>query len=62
MVLHKDCPVVVEKVKLKEKMLSKYQLKIIEDNNFSFSKNKNLISNLENKIKYKFRIKTQNFV
>ena len=34
-------------------MLSKYQLQILEDNNFSFSKNKKLIPNLGNKGKYK---------
>ena len=35
-------------------MLTKYQLQITEDNNFSLGKNKKLISNLGNKRKYKF--------
>ena len=46
-------PLAGKKIKVKE-MLTKYQLQITEDNNFSLGKNKKLISNLGNKRKYKF--------
>ena len=39
-------------------MLSKYQLQIKIENNFSPGKNKELIPNLDNKRKYKLHYKT----
>ena len=45
--LHNDYPLACEKIKVTWDMLSKYQLQIIENNNFSISIN-NLISNLGN--------------
>ena len=53
--LHNDYPLAGEKVKVAEEILSDYQLKIIEDNNLSFGKNKKLIPNLDNKRKCKLR-------
>ena len=50
--LHNDYPLAGEKIKVTWDMLSKYQLQIIENNNFSISIN-NLISNLGNKRKCK---------
>ena len=47
---------VSEKIKVTEEM-PKYQLQIIEDNKFSISKNKQLISNLDNKRKTNSTIK-----
>ena len=47
-----DYPLSVEKIEV-TKMLSDYQLQIIEYNNFSLVKNKKLMSNLGNKRKYK---------
>ena len=46
-------PLAGKKIKVKE-MLTKYQLQITEDNNFSLGKNKKLIPNLGNKRIYKF--------
>ena len=51
--LHADYPLEGGKIKLTEKILCKYQLKIIEDNNFSLGKNRKLIPNRSNKRKYK---------
>ena len=42
-------PLAPEKVKVTKETLSKYQLKIIEDNIFSLGKNGKLIPNLVNK-------------
>ena len=38
--LHNDYPLLGEKIKVTEEMLSEYQLQIIEDSNFSIGKNK----------------------
>ena len=51
--MRNDYPLAGEKIKVTEEMFSKYQLQIIEDNNFSLGKNKKLIPNLGNKRKYK---------
>ena len=51
--LHNDYLLASEKIKVTEEMLSKYQLQIMKDNNFSLGKSKKLIPNLGNKIKYK---------
>ena len=51
--LYNDYPLAGKKIKVKE-MLTKYQLQITEDNNFSLGKNKKLIPNLGNKRIYKF--------
>ena len=53
--LHYDNLLAHAKVKVTEEILSEFQLQIIEDNSFSLSKNENLISNLNNKTKYKLR-------
>ena len=50
--LHHDYPLAGEKIKVTQDILSKYQLQIIKDNNFSISKN-NLIPNLGNEKKHK---------
>ena len=39
-VLHYDYPLVGETIEVKKEIWSKYQLQIIEDNNFSLGKNK----------------------
>ena len=46
--LHFDYPLAGEKIEIKKQALSDYKLQIIEDNNSSLGKNKNLISNLSN--------------
>ena len=46
--LHFDYPLAGEKIEIKKHVLSNYKLQIIEDNNSSLGKNKNLISNLSN--------------
>ena len=51
--LHDNHSLAGKKIKVTEEMLSKCQLQIIEDNNFSFGKIKKLILNLGNKRKYK---------
>ena len=40
--LHNDCSLWSEKTEVKKEILSDYQLEIIEDNNFSFAKNKKI--------------------
>ena len=45
---HFDYPSTGEKIEIKKQVLSNYNLQIIEDNNSSLGKNKNLISNLSN--------------
>ena len=52
MICNNHYPLVGGKIKVRKELLSKYQLQIIEDN-FSLGKNRKLIPNLENKIKYK---------
>ena len=47
--MHNYYPLAPEKVKVTKEMLSKYQLKIIEDNIFYLGKNEKLIPNLVNK-------------
>ena len=51
--LHNNYPLVGQKVKVTEEMLSQYQLQIIDNNNFSLGKNKRLVPNLGNKRKHK---------
>ena len=46
--LHFDYPLAGEKIEIKKQALSDYKLQIIEDNNSSLGKNKNLIPNLSN--------------
>ena len=49
-----------ENIKLAEEISREYQLQIIEDNNFTLGKSKNLIPNLSYKRKYKLHY--QNFI
>ena len=46
-------PLAKEKIEVRKEMLSDYQLQFIEENNFSYDKNKKPISNLVDQIKYK---------
>ena len=46
--MHYDYPLTGEEIEIKKQVLSNYKLQIIEDNNSSLGKNKNLISNLSN--------------
>ena len=46
-------PLAKEKIEVRKEMLSDYQLQFIEENNFSYDKNKKPISNLGDQIKYK---------
>ena len=46
--MHFDYPLAGQKIEIKKQVLSNYKLQIIEDNNSSLGKNKNLISNLSN--------------
>ena len=46
-------PLAKEKIEVRKEMLSDYQLRFIEENNFSYDKNKKPISNLGDQIKYK---------
>ena len=46
--MHYDYPLAGEEIEIKKQVLSNYKLQIIEDNNSSLGKNKNLISNLSN--------------
>ena len=46
-------PLAGETIEVTEKMLPHYQLKTVEDNNFSLDENKKLIPNLVNKRKHK---------
>ena len=39
---HNDCSLGSEKTEVKKEILSDYQLEIVEDNNFSFAKNKKI--------------------
>ena len=47
--LHNDYLLAAEKIKVAKKMLSEYQLQIIEDNGFSPGKNEKLAPDLGNK-------------
>ena len=58
--LHNNYALVSETLKVTEQILSKYQQKITEDNNFSIAKNKNLIPNLGNKRKYMLHFQNLN--
>lgn len=44
--MHDGYPLASEKIKVTKEMLSKYQLKIVADYNFSLGKHKKLIPNL----------------
>ena len=46
--MHFDYPSAGQKIEIKKQVLSNYKLQIIEHNNSSLGKNKNLISNLSN--------------
>ena len=46
--MHFDYPLAGEKIEIKKQVLSNYKLQIIEDNNSSLGKNKNLFSNRSN--------------
>ena len=58
--LHNNYALVSETLKVTEQILSKYQQKITEGNNFSIAKNKNLIPNLGNKRKYMLHFQNLN--
>ena len=51
--LYNDYSLPGEKIKMPNKMLSGYQLQIIEYNNYSLAEKKKLVLNLGNKRKYK---------
>ena len=53
--LYNDYTLAGEKIKVTEEMLSKYQLKIIGNNNFHLGENQKLISKMDNKKKYKLK-------
>ena len=50
--LHNDYPLVGKKAKVKEEMLSEYQLQIIENNRFSLGKSKKITPKTKYKLHY----------